>query len=137
MSKRMFTSEQIEELSKNKNVVRCSEKSITYSKDFKREAVRQYNEECLSAKEIFEQAGFNSKTNSRKQPKECLQRWNKTYKTKGADGLVESRGKAGKGGRPKKNGLTDAEKIKWLEVENAYLKAENDFLAKLRAKRRE
>ena len=133
----MFTGEQIEELSKNRNVVRCSEKSITYTKEFKREAVRQYNEEYLSAKEIFEKAGFNPKTNRRKQPKECLRRWNKTYKTKGANGLVESRGKAGKGGRPKKSRLTDAEKIERLEVEVAYLKAENDFLAKLRAKRRE
>ncbi len=33
--------------------------------------------------------------------------------------------------------LTDANKIKYLEAKVAYLKAENDFLAKLRAKRAE
>lgn len=48
---------------------------------------------------------------------------------------VENRGRGG--GRPKTKWLTDVDKIKWLEAENAYLKAENNFLAKLQAKKAE
>jgi hypothetical protein len=44
MSKRKFTKEQIGELLKNANVVKCSEKSITYSKEFKVWAVKRYGE---------------------------------------------------------------------------------------------
>jgi hypothetical protein len=69
-------------------------------------------------------------------PKESLRRWNRVYKLKGLDGLVESRGKSSGGGRPKTKDLTDADKIKRLETEVAYLKAENDFLAKLRASKK-
>jgi transposase-like protein len=81
---------------------------------------------------IFEEANFNLALIGRDAPNECLRRWRKIYNFRGADRLsVETRGKGG--GRPRKNGLTDAEKIKRMEVEIAYLKAENDFLAKLRA----
>lgn len=137
MSKRTFTKEQVDELSKNDNVSRCSEKSITYSKYFKRAAIKQYNEQGLSSGEIFRLAGFDLKMIGKDMPKESLRRWNRVYRTKGMEGLIESRGKAGKGGRPKTKGLTEADKIKRLEAEVAYLKAENYFLAKLRAKRRE
>jgi hypothetical protein len=56
-------------------------------------------------------------------------------KGEGAFG-IETRGKGG--GRPKKiKDTNDTDKIKRLEAEVAYLKAENDFLIKLRAKRAE
>lgn len=133
MSKRRFTEAQIAELSKNKNVSRCSEKSITYDKKFKIWAVEQYAQ-GQGAVSIFKEANFNLELIGKKTPKNYLGSWRKIYSLKGADGLrVETRGKGKSGGRPKKNGLTDAEKIKRMEVEIAYLKAENDFLAKLRA----
>ena len=68
-------------------------------------------------------------------PKECLKSWNKVYKTRGLEGFIESRGRAG--GRTKTKNLSDTDRIKRLEIQIAYLKAENDFLAKLRAKRAE
>ena len=70
-------------------------------------------------------------------PTDRLGDWNKIYKEKGAEGLKnETRGKGG--GRPKKpKDLSDKDKIKRLEAEVAYLKAENDFFTKLRAKRAE
>lgn len=133
MSKRIFTKEQIEELSKNKNIKKLSEKSITYSKDFKTKAVKQYYDEYLTPNEIFKQAGFNTKIIGKKAPKECLRRWKKTFQDKGIKGLKETRGKTG---RPRKiRDKTDKDKIERLEAENIYLKAENDFLVKLRAKR--
>jgi len=137
MSKRIFTKEQREELLKNENVSKCSERSISYSQKFKKTAVELYDTQGLTSGEIFRQAGFSLNTIGRDTPKECLKRWRKTFQLKGMHGFIETRGKAKGGGRPKTKNLTDADKIKRLEAENAYLKAENDFLAKLRAKRRE
>ena len=132
----MFTREQIDEMLKNLNVSYCSERSVTYTKDFKLLAVRLY-EQGLTSSEIFRQAGFNLDIVGRQQPEECLRRWLKLFRNKGADGLSDRRGKTGLGGRPKTKGITEADRIKRLEAQVAYLKSENDFLAKLRAKRAE
>jgi len=140
MSKRRFTAGQINDLLNNKNVIRCSEKSITYSPGFKVAAVKRYREEGAGSKQIFEEAGFDLGVIGRDSPKDCLKCWTKIFKRRGMEALsVERRGKSvgvGKG-RPRIRGLTDTQKIKRLELTVAYLKAENDFLAKLRAKRTE
>jgi transposase-like protein len=137
MSKRMFTSEQVGELSKNENVVKCSEKSITYSQEFKIKAVGLYDEQYVGSREIFRRAGFDLNVIGNERAEDCLIRWKGIFRKKGALGLAEIRGKNGIKGRPKPKHLTDPEKIKYLEAQVAYLKAENDFLAKLRAKRAE
>ena len=138
MSKRRFTQEQVLELLKNVNVAKSSEKAITYSKDFKIRAVKQYHEDGLGARQIFRNAGFDLDVIGKGQPKSLMQDWNRIYKTKGVIGLAtETRGKGSGGGRPKTKNVTDADKIQRLEAAVAYLKAENDFLAKLRARRRE
>lgn len=136
MSKRRFLPEQIQELLSNSNVTKCSEKAISYNKDFKIEAVRQFKEEGKTANQIFRAAGFNLNTIGEHTPEYRLKDWRRIYKIKGEIGLrKESRGRGG--GRPKTKGLTDADRIKRMEAEIAYLKAENSFLAKLRAKRAE
>jgi transposase-like protein len=138
MGKRMFTEEQIKEILKNKNVVRCSAKSITYSPDFKAEALRSYREAGLSPRQIFEVAGFRIETIGSHTPERCLGRWRKKVHRHGLSGLQkDERGRGKGGGRPKKNGLTDQERIEYLEAKVAYLKAENDFLTQLRAARGE
>lgn len=137
MSKRIFTDEQRLLLSGNPHVQRCSKKSITCRKDFKLKAIQQYYNEDLSVSDIFRQAGLDPAVIGREQPKRLLGAWIKTYKSKGVAGLAEARGKNGFRGRPKTKGISDADRIKRLEIQVAYLKAENDFLAKLRAKRRE
>lgn len=121
---------------KNMNVSYCSDRSITYTKDFKLLAVKFY-EQGLTPSEIFRKAGFDLDVVGRHQPKECLSRWLEIFRAKGTGGLSEQRGKNGCGGRPRTKGVTEGDKIKRLEAEVAYLKAENDFLAKLRAKRAE
>lgn len=103
-------------------------------------AIKRYEEEGLVASQIFVEAGFDLDVIGKHIPDDRLSRWRKIYQREGADGLSkERRGKAlGKGkGRPKTRGVTDQDKIERLEATVAYLKAENDFLAKLRAKRRE
>ena len=136
MSKRILTKKQMEELLKNANVSYCSDRSITYTKDFKLLAVKLY-EQGLTSSEIFRNAGFDLDIIGRHQPKHCLSRWLELFRTKGTSGLSDQRGKTGRGGRPKTKGVTEGDKIKRLEAQVAYLKAENDFLAKLRAKRAE
>ena len=136
MNKSKFSEEQIRALLSNCNVDKCSNKAITYNKDFKIRAVKHYNEDGKTARQIFKEAGFDLNVVGKHIPKDCLKCWRRTFKTKGADGLcVENRGRGG--GRPKTKGLTDADRIKRLEATVAYLEAENDFLAKLRATRAE
>lgn len=136
MSKRIFTREQIETLSRNENVRKCSERSISFNKEFKINAIRRY-QAGLTCIEVFAEAGFDIRIIGKSSPEDCLKRWKKTYRLKGESGLrIETRGRGG--GRPKKVvDTTPADKIKRLEAEVAYLKAENDFLTQLRAKRAE
>lgn len=135
MSKRRFTFEQTAELLSNPSVKKCSEKAITYAKDFKFKAVQQY-ENGQTSVEIFKEAGFNLLVIGKDTPKNCLRDWRRIYQAKGLDGLIkETRGRAG--GRPRTKNLTEALKMERLEAEVAYLKAENDFLRQLRAKRAE
>lgn len=135
MSKRIFSKEQIDTLLQNPNIVGCSDKSISYHKDFKILAVEKY-QEGLSSSEIFKQAKLDINIIGRKTPQECLRRWKRVFKNKGEVGLKEDgRGQNRTGGRPKDlSNLTDKEKLKRLEAEVAYLKKENRFLAKLRKK---
>jgi len=134
MSKRIFTQEQLKHLVDNESVAKCSERSISYSKDFKIKAVQQYIKQGLSPREIFKQAGFDLGVIGKQKADDCLLRWKKTFRTKGQGAFSkETRGKGRGGGRPKTNYQTDKEQIKYLEAQVAYLKAENDFLAKLRA----
>jgi transposase-like protein len=134
MSKRIFTTEEMAILAKNANVKKVSERSITYAKEFKLKAVERYKD-GLPPSFIFLEAGFNLLVVGRETPNGSLKRWRKTDRRKGKEGFESSaRGR----GRPKKAvDATDADKIRRLEMENAYLKAENDFLAQLRAKRAE
>lgn len=139
MSKRIFSKEQIESILKNESVAGCSEKSVSYHKNFKILAVKKY-QEGLPASAIFKQAGFNIDALGRDAPHDCLSRWRKTFKEKGEVGLkTDGRGKGKFGGRPKSidgliADLPDEEKIKRLKLEVSYLKEENRFLAKLRKK---
>lgn len=128
MSKRIFSSEEQELLRNNQNVKSCSEKSITYTTAFKGLAVRQY-EAGLTSSEIFREAGFDLNLIGKKQPKFCLRRWRKY-------GCDDKRGRPC-GTRKKDERNTETDRLKWLEAEVKYLKAENAFLARLRAKRAE
>jgi len=133
MSKRIFNQEQIKTLLQNPNVEGCSEKSISYHKDFKILAVRKYRE-GLPPSEIFRQAQLDIDVIGCKTPKGCLRRWKKVFKDKGEAGLkTDGRSKRKPAGRPKNlANLTDEEKLRRLEAEVTYLKEENRFLAKLR-----
>jgi transposase-like protein len=131
----MFNTDQINELSKNKNVLRCSTKSITYGQEFKLKAIKQYYEDGLGPNQIFEEAGFPRAWLGEYRARNCLKLWRNKYKKDGQEALLkENRG--GPGRRKKRMSHDDKEKIEYLETKIAYLEAENDFLAKLRGLKR-
>jgi len=133
----MFSQKQVEELLKNKNIARCSSKSITFCGRFKVRAVKRYYEDGYSARMIFQEADFDLSILGTDRIKDCLKRWRKTYNKKGEKELLkENRGGPGER-KPKIKHKSDQDKIKYLEAKVAYLDAENDFLAKLRGLKRE
>lgn len=135
MNKRIFSEDEQNKLSTNHNVLKCSSRSVTYTTKFKIRAVKKY-ELGLTATEIFRNAEFNLDLIGKEIPNDCLRRWRRIVKRKGFSGLSEARGKK-KGSRPKKNKMSTTERLKYLEAEVKYLKAENSFLVELRARRAE
>lgn len=133
MSKKIYTKEEQEILQSNKYVVRCTDRSVTYSMNFKKLAIDKYKHDGLLYNEIFEDAGFDLRMLGKGKAKNCLSRWRRSVAIKGLKGLEDTRGKHG---RPKSNFVSNKERIEYLETENAYLKAKNAFLVELRAKRR-
>lgn len=132
MGRRILTEEEIQILKENRNVKNCTKWSITYDNDFKVKAVEQY-EGGMNPRDIFNQAGLDLKIIGKDAPKESIKFWNKVYRKKGVSSLqTENRGR---NGGLNKMLITEKDRIKRLEAEVAYLKAENDFLVKLRAKR--
>lgn len=76
----MYTKKEIELILQNKNVVKCSAKSITYSPEFKLKAIKQYYEEGYSPKVIFEEAGFDLSIITYSKIENSLRRWKILYK---------------------------------------------------------
>jgi transposase len=130
MSKNLFTEYQMKELEKNPNVLRVSERAISYNSDFKVKAVMEYKSGKIPS-QIFIENGFNLEVIGKNQPKRCLQRWRETYEKSGELGLQsERRGKASSG-RPSSKELSVEEKLKKAEARIKFLEVENDFLKKL------
>lgn len=93
------------------------QKKKTYSKNLKIIVVEDY----LSGKN----GGIRQIAKKYNIPRQhMVSQWVKKYQDIGPDSLAENRGKY-KGihkGRPRKTHLSDKEKIKYLEAENAYLR---------------
>ena len=133
--RKIFSNDEIEALKKNPFVLECSEKWIAYTFDFKKYALEEYSR-GVSTREIWRRAGFDIRRWNHDYPKDCLKRWRKMVKKNGLESLTRMQG-VGATGRPKTKGVTEADRIKRLELQVRYLEAENAFLAQLRAKRAE
>lgn len=128
MSKKLFSEKGISQLSKNKNIVTVSNKSITYTFEFKKHFIEEYHLKKLP-RIIFEEAGFDVEVLGKKRIQTASNRWRKAFKQNGELGLKDSR--KASSGRPLTRILTDSEKVKRLEAQIEYLKIENEFLKKL------
>ncbi len=122
-----FTKGQIKKLLENKNVERCGLSSVQYAKSFKEKALKQYNEKGLAAIEIFEAAGFDLGIIGKRAPNRLMNQWNNSHRPKHKEIEVDD-GKEKRAGRKRE--------INDLRDRITYLEAENDFLAKLRAKKK-
>lgn len=130
MSKIIFSEFQMKQLEKNPNVIKVSERSITYSASFKIKAVKE-NLNGKGPSDIFLENGFDLEVIGRGKPQSCLKRWRTTYKQLGESGFTEERRGKGTMGRPKKQHLTKDEQLKKAEAKIAFLEAELEFLKKL------
>jgi hypothetical protein len=130
-----FSNKELVELRKHPCVFSCTEKSINYTYEFKKHAL----EECergVSAREIWKQSGFDTNKWNKDYFRLTIRDWKRIVRRGDVSSLNNQ------GGVQHDDGITkslkaEKDKIKRLELQVRYLQAENDFLAKLRAKRAE
>ena len=128
MSKVIFNDKQIKLLAKNPNVLRVSDKAITYSEEFKNRFIEENSKGVLPRK-IFEDNGFDIEIIGLKRIEQAAARWRKKYLDMGVLGLKDSR--TSNSGRPLLRELTAQEEIERLKAKISLLEIENEFLKKL------
>lgn len=133
---RIFSASEIKQLEQNPNILRVSDRSITYHPEFKKVAVQAYYGGHTPTR-IFIDHGFDLSIIGKAQPQRALRRWRMTHEKFGDTGLEHDfRGK-GATGRPARGSLSAEEKLKKAEARIKYLEAENEFLKKLEAQERQ
>lgn len=127
-----YSNEEIAELKNNPCVFNCTEKFVHYTYEFKKNALDLYSH-GVGPKEIWRRADFDVTKWNKNYFVLTLRDWKRIVQRDGEEGLNKL------GGLQYDRGpqYTEKDKIKRLELQIKYLKAENDFLAKLRAKRAE
>ncbi|MFB5663726.1 IS3 family transposase [Alteribacillus sp. HJP-4] len=135
MSKIMFTETQRKVLESNPNVIKVSDRSITYASEFKVKAVKE-NDEGKSPYHIFVEHGFDMSVIGFKKPRQCVKRWRETFRKYGEDGFYTERRGKGATGRPSTKDLSSEEKLKKAEARIAYLEAELGLRKKARRTRK-
>jgi hypothetical protein len=128
MSKVIFNDKKIKVLAKNPNVLRVSDKAITYSEEFKNKFIVE-NSKGILPRKIFEENGFDIEIIGLKRIEQSAARWKKKYADMGVLGLKDSR--TGNSGRPLLRELTTQEEIERLKAKISLLEIENEFLKKL------
>ena len=130
-----FSGEELVNLRKHPCVFSCTEKSINYTYEFKKRALEEY-EKGVCPKDIWKQAGFDTGKWKKHYFRLTIRDWKRIVHRGDLSSLNNQ------GGVQHDDGMTgslkaEKNKIKRLELQVRYLQAENDFLAKLRAKRAE
>lgn len=128
MSKLLFSSKDIEILSKNKYVKNISEKGITYSDEFKRLFIYE-NEKGKLPRDIFSECGFDINIIGLKRIKSSASRWRSAFRRNGIEQLQDTR--KYNAGRPNEKDLSLEAKYEKLQVKLKLLQAENELLKKL------
>jgi len=131
MIKKIYSKVEQELLISNKYVKKVSDKTITYTPEFKVYAVKRNLEDHIPPKLIFLESGFDLTIIGQNKPKECLKRWRKTYKSHGKYGLLSEARGVGATGRPSTKELTQDQKYKKMELKLRRLELENELLKKL------
>jgi transposase len=108
-----------------------SERSISYTPDFKITAVKE-NLNGKGPAQIFIEHGFDLKVIGPDKPKQCLKRWRKTFNELSEEGfLTERRGK-GSTGMPSSKQLSAEDSLKKAEARIKYIKVAYNLSKKLK-----
>ena len=132
MGKNYFTSEQVEQLKKNKYVKHVSEKSITYTEEFKEVFIDEYNLGKIPSQILIEM-GFDLKVLGRARIDGISERIRKQAKC--SEGFKDTRAEFS--GRPRTKDLTQEELIERQKQEIELLKAKVEYLSLLKKAQRE
>jgi transposase len=130
--RKLYSKEEIARLKQNPGVFWCCEKMVNYTYEFKKRAFELYAK-GIKEKEIWKRAGFATDKWKGNYFRDTVKDWRRIVRKKGVDGLKKQGGVHYDRGPTK----VDSDTLKRLEIRVKYLEAENDFLAKLRAKRAE
>jgi transposase len=118
-------------LLENPNVVKVSDRSISYQPDFKVRAVKE-NLAGKTPTQVFVENGFNLQIIGQDKPATCLKRWRNIFQKYGEKGLRDDRRGTGSTGRPTTKDLSAEEKLKRAEARIQFLEAENELLKKIK-----
>lgn len=134
----IFSKEEVAEFKRHPCVFYCSERSIHYTSEFKKYALELHSH-GVSPREIWRRSGFNPDRWKKNYTYSTVKDWERMVKKSGIDSLANMGGiQYDRGRKNKKELITiESDTVKRLELQVTYLQAENDFLAKLRAKRAE
>jgi len=125
----IYTDQQIRKLKKNPCVFDCDRHFIHYTYEFKIRAI-ELHKQGISSKEIWKRSGFDINIWKYNYCNDTVKDWRRLVKKGGLQRLTNRGGVQSDTGSKEQNS-----KIKRLELQVKYLEKENDFLAKLRAKR--
>ena len=128
----VYSNEKVAQLRRNPCVFSCTERSVNYTCEFKKRAL-ELHLEGVSPKEIWRRAGFDVNTWKKGYFTTTLKDWRRIVRKSGIEGLSRFDGVQFDRGPNKEK----SDEVKRLRLQVTYLEAENDFLAKLRAKRAE
>lgn len=133
MTERLFDSDARAKILQNKNVLRVTETTITYSPDFKVAAVQAHLVGRKSPQVIFVDAGFDLDLIGRDTPQYCLKRWRAVFRQRGEEGLRDDQRGRRSTGRPLERELTVEEKLIRAEARIRYLEEEIELRKKFLA----
>lgn len=134
MGKKYFTPEQVEDLRQNKYVKKVSEKSITYTEEFKEIFILEYNFGKLPSHILIEM-GFDPKILGQKRVDTIVQRTKQ--QSLRPEGFKDTRTNNPNSGRPISRNLSQEEIIAKQQTEIELLKAKVEFLSDLKRLERE
>jgi len=131
----IFSSEQIAQLKSNPCVWDVSERVVHYTYEFKKRALDLYTQ-GIKPDEIWRQAGLDPGLWKKGYCRYTIKDWRRMAKRRGLESLTNPSGVQADSGY-KRSRSPEADRVRRLELQVRYLEKENDFLAKLRAKRAE
>ena len=134
MGNKYFTNEQVEQLKRNESVKKVSEKSITYTEEFKERFLLEYNSgKPLS--QILIEMGFDPKVLGERRVSNIVQRIKE--QSLRPEGFKDTRADNPNMGRPSTRDLAPDEIIAKQKAEIEMLKAKVEYLSDLKRLERE